>query len=725
MKTLFALILLICVTGCSHPLEIVGNGDIISSSAEHDCLLEDNPCTNYVIGDYDVTYTAMPRAGWIFSEWDGCGNQFPDCSISVPGSTVDLFWGETTPALKAVFTQSPPPGDRLVTLNVDNVEAKPFGDIFRSVNLDAGKRLNDAADIDRITQLMCRDPLTCTPGAVRYWDKVQFGRFALEQEITHRSEIAELHSRGFSMFWSLMGTPAFLRDSCSGCVVANGDDPDADPYHILREVNVAAADNPTGQDIACSCTDDDWWAGTPTVGIVGTSSWLDYLDITISQLLTEFDGTNPKLRIGLWNEPDQIWWKSNQTSFVTMWCASAQQVRDTLGQGSPVLVGGPDISSWESGINPLDSPALKLIQETCGPTPSTPSSFDFLVYHNYSKSERFLLENSVAEVRSWSTNENLIIDVGEYAAALSGADVTTTCDLSAIASLDGEVPIPTGVNPKAVLCDHRGAAEEVALAATMAAQDHDRLYRFEVWDWGATDMVETRMGLLTVNNLPKPTATSFWMLSQLQGERIAVINELGGAFPFHLLASREGDEMVIVVASQDQTVSEQFTRGLLSDGLVFNEDVAPQLADCTVLEGEDTEAQIAALAQAGTTAQQLLDACPNLNDPTLAASIATALAYAAPRVGQVGETFQLTIEAAGWQGPATRHRIDAYRNTFAKTYRQWIEDDFASPGFDFATEEETLWSYMTEPLDQLDVTDGRLTIEVRPNSVTLLRGAVE
>ena len=719
MKTLFTLILLIFVTACSHQQTIVGDGDIISSTGKNDCLWEDQPCANYVVGDYDVTYTAMPRAGWSFSGWEGCGNQFPNCTISVPGSTVNLYWGETVPALTAVFTQS----NRLVTLNVDNVEAKPFGDIFRSVNLDAGKQLNDAKDIERITKLMCRYPLTCTPGAIRYWDKVQHGRFALEQDIIHRSEIAELHSRGFSMFWSLMGVPAFLRDSCSGCVVANGND----TYHILREVSVAEADarNDTGQDIACSCTDDDWWAGPPTAGIVGNSSWLDYLDITISQLLMEFDGTNPKLRIGLWNEPDQIWWKSNQASFVTMWCASAQQVRDTLGQGSPVLVGGPDISSWESGINPLDSPALKLIQETCGPTANTPGSFDFLVYHNYSKSERFLLENSVAEVRSWGTNENLIIDVGEYAAALSGADATTLCDPSAIASLDGEVPIPTGVNPKAVLCDHRGAAEEVALAATMAAQDHDRLYRFEVWDWGATDMVKTRMGLLTVNNLPKPTATSFWMLSQLQGERIAVINELDGAFPFHLLASREGDEMVIVVASQDQTVSEQFTRGLLSNGLVFTEDVAPQLAGCAAFESEDTEAQIAALAQAGTTAQQLLDTCPNLDDPTLAASIATALAYAAPRVGHVGETFQLTIDATGWQGQAIRHRIDAYRSTFAESYRRWPDADFASPDFDFAAEEAFLWRYMTEPLDQLDVADGRLTIEVRPNSVTLLRGTVE
>ncbi|MDG2048339.1 MAG: hypothetical protein P8J79_14105 [Halioglobus sp.] len=716
MKTLLALTLLICVTGCSHPLDVVGNGDIISSNGGHDCLLEDHPCANYVIGDYDVTYTAMPRAGWIFSKWQGCGKQFPDCVINLPGSTVELYWGETTPALTAVFTQ----GDHLVTLNIDNAEEKPFGDLFRSVNLDAGKRLNDTADIDRIIQLMCAQPLTCTPGAIRYWDKIQHGRFALEQDITHRSKIAELHSRGFSMFWSLMGTPAFLRETCSGCVVAKGND----TYHILREVDVAANDNPTGQNIACSCTDDDWWAGPPTMDIVGDFSWLDYLNITISQLLVDFDGANPKLRIGLWNEPDQIWWKSNQTSFVNMWCASAQQVRDTLGAGSPVLVGGPDISSWERGINPLDGPALKLIQETCSGTSSTSSSFDFLVYHNYSKSERFLLENSVEEVRSWGTNENLIIDVGEYAAALSGADVTTTCDPSAIASFDGGVPTPTGVNPKAVLCDHRGAAEEVATAATMAAQDHDRLYRFEAWDWGASDMVETRMGLLTVNNLPKPTATSFWMLSQLQGERIAVINELDGAFPFHLLASREDDEMVIVVAGQNQTVSEQFTRGLLSDGLVFNEDVAPELIGCTAFESEDTEAQIAALAQAGTTAQQLLHDCPNL-DASLAESLANALAYAAPRVGHVSEAFQLTIEAAGWQGQATRHRIDAYRNTFAESYRRWPDADFASPGFDFAAEEAFLWNYMIEPLDQLDVTDGRLTIEVRPDSVTLLRGTVE
>jgi hypothetical protein len=613
----------------------------------------------------------------------------------------------------------PPTGDHLVSLDVDNTGAKPFGELFRSVNLDAGKQLNDPADIDRITQLMCTDPLTCAPGAIRYWDKVQFGRFALEQPIKNQSQIAQLHSRGFSMFWSLMGVPAFLRDSCSSCVVTNGND----TLHLLREMNLAASDpkNPTNQDISCSCSDsDDWWAGVPTTQRVAGVSWLEYLDVTITELLLAFDEVDPKLRIGLWNEPDQIWWKSSQTNFVKMWCASAQRIRQTLGEWSPILVGGPNISSWAHGVNSQDSPVLKQILETCGED----GSFDFLTYHNYSKPERYLFEGSVAEVRSWGPDENLIIDVGEYAAALSGADATTPCDLSAIADLDGEVPAPTGVDPKAVLCDHRGAAEEVASAATMAAQDHDRLYRFEVWDWGAIDMVDTRMGLLTINNLPKPVATSFWMLSQLQGERIAVINELDGEFPFHLLASREGDEMVVVLVSQDQTVSEQFTRGLLSNGLVFADDVAPQLAGCSAFESADSEANIVALAEAGTAAQQLLDDCPSL-DTNLAESLAKALAYAAPRVGAVGQSFQLTIEAARWQGPVTRHRVDAYRNTFAESYRRWPDADFTAPGFDFSAEEEFLWSYMTQPLDQLEVADGRLTIEVQPNSVTLLRGKVE
>jgi hypothetical protein len=105
MKTLFAINLLIFVTACSHPLEIVGNGDIISSTGKNDCLWEDRSCANYVTGDYDVTYAALPEAGWIFSGWEGCGDQWPKCSFKVPSGTVDLLWGKTAPALTAVFTQ--------------------------------------------------------------------------------------------------------------------------------------------------------------------------------------------------------------------------------------------------------------------------------------------------------------------------------------------------------------------------------------------------------------------------------------------------------------------------------------------------------------------------------------------------------------------------------------------------------------------------------------------
>jgi hypothetical protein len=177
---------------------------------------------------------------------------------------------------------------------------------------------------------------------------------------------------------------------------------------------------------------------------------------------------------------------------------------------------------------------------------------------------------------------------------------------------------------------------------------------------------------------------------------------------------------VFVVAAQNRAVTDQFVRGLLSEGVKYNEVVAPVLASCPSFQSDDPEAHLSALAVAGTTADQLIAECPAI-EPALAENLATALAYAAPRAGLVDKPFDLTIRVPGWNGAATRYRIDSHRNTFAESYRRWPNTEFSEEAFDFASGEEELWSYMTLPLDELQVEDGQITIEVPPDSVTMLR----
>ena len=502
-----------------------------------------------------------------------------------------------------------PTGDVVVTVKLDEAGA-PFNDLFRAVNLDAGKQMDDDADYSRIERLMCPDPTDCTPGPVRFWDKVNVGRFALESPLSNEDVLQELHARGFPIYWSMMGVPAFLRETCTGCVVGEG----ANSNHFLRELELSASDprNDLNVDIACSCEDAAWSAAPPSTTPIGGVSWIDYIEETTTELLTSFDASAANLRIGVWNEPDQLWWEGKQGPFVSMWCATAEAMRGVLGGRTDVTLGGPDVSSWNHQIGGAEAPLLQAIQTACGDE----ASYDFLVYHQYSEAGKLIFEDSVASVRAWGSDANLPVDVGEYACSLGhGAEATSPCDPTAIAAQDGDVPTPTGVDPSAVLCDHRGAVEDVAMAASMAGQDHGRLYRFEVWDWGTIDMVDSRMGLLTINNLPKPAATAFWMLSHLQGDRLAVINQLDGPYPYHLLASREDDELVFVVAAQNRTVTDQFVRGLLSQGVKYNEEVAPVLALCPSFQSDDPEAHISALAVAGTSANQLIVDCPAIDGP--------------------------------------------------------------------------------------------------------------
>jgi lysophospholipase L1-like esterase len=133
VKKLFTLVLITLATACSHPLEIVGEGDIVSLSKGNSCSLEDQPCANYVAGDYQVTYTAIPRPGWSFVKWENCGGQYPNCTFDVSGDTVNAHWGdESIPSLIAVFAKSLGPnmvvvGDSITALGGSSSQYNAYG----------------------------------------------------------------------------------------------------------------------------------------------------------------------------------------------------------------------------------------------------------------------------------------------------------------------------------------------------------------------------------------------------------------------------------------------------------------------------------------------------------------------------------------------------------------------------------------------------------------------
>lgn len=116
-------IALLFVQACSHPIEIEGQGDVMSASGNRNCTLEnfqlaDAVCTqNYAIGAYQETYYPIPRTGWKFDHWvTYCQTATPpnyDCSFNTPASAVYQFWGQIMPPLKAVFTPIDTDGDAI------------------------------------------------------------------------------------------------------------------------------------------------------------------------------------------------------------------------------------------------------------------------------------------------------------------------------------------------------------------------------------------------------------------------------------------------------------------------------------------------------------------------------------------------------------------------------------------------------------------------------------
>lgn len=112
LKVLATAFFSILIAACDHPIEIKGSGDVLSTSGNHDCYLEDynsnkESCVrNIIVGEYAETYYAAPRDGWKFDKWHGCQTVNDGlCSFSVPANAVFKAWGITAPPLIAVFLE--------------------------------------------------------------------------------------------------------------------------------------------------------------------------------------------------------------------------------------------------------------------------------------------------------------------------------------------------------------------------------------------------------------------------------------------------------------------------------------------------------------------------------------------------------------------------------------------------------------------------------------------
>ncbi|MEZ5244531.1 MAG: hypothetical protein R2707_05480 [Acidimicrobiales bacterium] len=96
---------------CSQPIEIIGQGDVVSESGARDCSFEDHQtgapnCTDNVItGAYDETYRAEARPGWHFHRWASYCTEATDntCSFDISADVVAQAFGQSVPPLVAVF----------------------------------------------------------------------------------------------------------------------------------------------------------------------------------------------------------------------------------------------------------------------------------------------------------------------------------------------------------------------------------------------------------------------------------------------------------------------------------------------------------------------------------------------------------------------------------------------------------------------------------------------
>jgi hypothetical protein len=98
-------------TACSQPIEIVGEGDVVSQSGNRDCSLIDfragaTNCTdNLITGAYDETYYGVAAADWHFHRWAGvCMEAIAnECSFDVSADGIDQLTGISASPITAIF----------------------------------------------------------------------------------------------------------------------------------------------------------------------------------------------------------------------------------------------------------------------------------------------------------------------------------------------------------------------------------------------------------------------------------------------------------------------------------------------------------------------------------------------------------------------------------------------------------------------------------------------
>ncbi len=143
MKKLLLFSFLSTLYACSHPLEIVGEGDILSSTGTRNCYLEDfqagkESCTvNLVVLDYQETYYAVPRDGWEFEQWlnySHCANTGNACAFNLPAAAVKTGWRQTVAPLVAVFAKTAPPPPEPVAMYSYQLDAA--GDLLNPQPLE-------------------------------------------------------------------------------------------------------------------------------------------------------------------------------------------------------------------------------------------------------------------------------------------------------------------------------------------------------------------------------------------------------------------------------------------------------------------------------------------------------------------------------------------------------------------------------------------------------------